>query len=57
MSSYTILGNGRLHEEWAVHYFFAEGEKHIHIWAVTNMFQEDTWIFAAAGPAVVLPLT
>jgi hypothetical protein len=26
---------------------FAEGAKHVHFWAVTIMFQGDTWIFAA----------
>jgi hypothetical protein len=29
--------------------FFAEGAKHL--WAVTNMFQGDTWISAAPDPA------
>jgi hypothetical protein len=33
--------------------FFAEGAKRVHLWAVTNMFQEDTWLFAAPDPAVV----
>jgi hypothetical protein len=37
----------------AVHTFFAEGAKHVHLWAVMNMFQEDTWIFAALDHAVV----
>jgi hypothetical protein len=47
-------GNGRLHEEkGAVHSFFAEGAKHVQLWAVTNMFQEDTWICAAPDPTVV----
>ena len=47
-------GNGRLHEEeGAVHSFFAEGAKHVHLWAITNMFQGGTWIFAAPDPAVV----
>ena len=47
-------GNGRLHEEeGAVHSFFAEGAKHVHLWAVMNMFQGGTWIFAAPDPAVV----
>jgi len=32
---------------------FAEGAKHVHLWAITNMFQGDTWIFAAPDPAVV----
>jgi hypothetical protein len=42
-------GNGRLHEEeGAVHSFLAEGAKHVHLWAVTNIFQEDKRIFAAA---------
>jgi hypothetical protein len=46
--------NGHLHEdEEAVHSFFAEGAKRFHRWAVTNIFQEDTWIFAAPDPAVV----
>jgi hypothetical protein len=31
----------------------AEGAKHVPLWAVTNMFQEDTWIFAAPDPAAV----
>jgi hypothetical protein len=35
-------GNGRLHEEEeeeeALHSFFAECAKHVHVWAVTNMF-------------------
>jgi len=44
-------GNGRRHEEGAVH--SAEGAKHVHLWAITNMFQGDTWIFAAPYPAVV----
>jgi hypothetical protein len=34
-------------------FLFAEGAKHFHLWAVTNMFQEDAWIFAAPDPAVV----
>jgi hypothetical protein len=46
-------GYGRLHEEGAIHCFFAEGAKHIHLWAVTNMFQGGTWIFAAPNLAVV----
>jgi hypothetical protein len=33
---------------------FAEGPKHAHLWAVTNMFQEDTWIFTAPDPAVMV---
>jgi hypothetical protein len=33
--------------------FFAEGANHVNLWAVMNMFQEDTWIFAASYPAVV----
>jgi hypothetical protein len=46
--------SGRLHEEeGAIHSFFAEGIKHIHLWAVTNMFQGGKWIFAAPDPAVV----
>jgi hypothetical protein len=54
MSRYTILGNGRLHEEeGATHSSFAMGAKHVHPWAVTNMFQEDTWIFEARDPAFV----
>jgi hypothetical protein len=38
---------------------FAVGSKHVHLWALTNMFQEDTWIFTATDPAVVAigPLT
>jgi hypothetical protein len=48
-------GNGRLHEDGAVHSFFAEGAKQVHLWAVMNMFQENTWIFAAPDPAVTLP--
>jgi hypothetical protein len=27
--------------------------QHVHLWAVTNIFQEDTWIFATPDPAVV----
>jgi hypothetical protein len=49
-------GNGHLHEEGAVHSFPAEGTKHIHLWAVTNMFQGDMQIFAPSDPAVVLAL-
>jgi hypothetical protein len=45
--------NGHLHKEGAVHSFFAEGAKQIHLWAVMNMFQQDTWIFTAPDPAVV----
>jgi hypothetical protein len=46
-------GNGRLHEEErVVHCLFAEGAKHVHLWAVTNMFQVGTWIFAAPNPTV-----
>jgi hypothetical protein len=46
--------NGRLHgEEGAVHSSFAEGAIHVHLWAVTNMFQEDTWIFTSPDPADV----
>jgi hypothetical protein len=38
-------GNGRLHEEeGVVHSFFAEGAKHVHLWAITNMSQGDTSI-------------
>jgi hypothetical protein len=45
--------HGRLHEEeWALQSFFAEVAKHVHFWAVMNMFQEDTWVFAAPDPAV-----
>jgi hypothetical protein len=45
-------GNSRLHEkEGAVHTFFAENAKHLR--AVANMFQEDTWIFAAPDPTAV----
>jgi hypothetical protein len=37
--------NGHLHEEQgAVHSFFAESTKHVHLWAVMNMFQRDKWI-------------
>jgi hypothetical protein len=46
-------GNSCLHEEGALHYFFAEDAKHIHHWAVMNMFQGDTWIFTAPDSAVV----
>jgi hypothetical protein len=47
-------GNGRLQEEeGAVHSFFAEGAKHVSLWAVTNMFQGSTWIFTAPDPAVL----
>jgi hypothetical protein len=47
-------GYGLLHEEeGTAHSFLAEGAKHVHFWAVTNMFQEDTWYFAAPDPAVV----
>jgi hypothetical protein len=46
-------GNGRLHEEGAVQSFFAVSAKHVHLWFVTNMLQEDKWIFAAPDPAVV----
>jgi hypothetical protein len=46
-------GNGCLHEDEAIHSFFAEGAKHIHLWAATNMFQGNTRIFAAPDPAVV----
>jgi hypothetical protein len=49
----TCTGNGRLHEEeGTVHSFLSKGSKHVHLWAVTNMFQEDTWIFAVPDPAV-----
>jgi hypothetical protein len=37
----------------ALHSFFAEGAKHFHLWAVTNMFQGDTWILAVLDPAIV----
>jgi hypothetical protein len=54
VSRYTILGNGCLHEEEeAEQSFLAEGAKHVHLWAVTNMFQGDTWIISAPDPAVV----
>jgi hypothetical protein len=43
-------GNGHLHEEDS---FCAEGTKYVHLWAVTNMYQVDTWIFVAPDPAVV----
>jgi hypothetical protein len=49
-------GNGRLHEEeeeeGALHSFFAEGAKDVHLWAATDMFKGDAWIFAAPDPAV-----
>jgi hypothetical protein len=46
-------GNGRLHEEEGpINSFCAEGAKYVHLWAVINMLQEDTWIFAAPDPAV-----
>jgi hypothetical protein len=32
---------------------FAEGANHVHLWPVMNMFQGDTWTFAAPDPAVV----
>lgn len=32
---------------------FPEGTTHVHLWAITNMFQQDTWIFAAPNPAGV----
>jgi hypothetical protein len=47
-------GDGRLHEEGAVQSFSAESAKHVHIWAVMNMFQGVTWTFVAPDPAVVL---
>jgi hypothetical protein len=28
-------------------------QKYFHLWAVTNMFQGDIWIFTAPDPAVV----
>jgi hypothetical protein len=47
-------GNGRLHEEaGTVHSSCAMGAKYVHLWAVTNMFQGDKWIFTAPDPAVV----
>jgi hypothetical protein len=50
-----VTGNGRFHEEErAVHSFFAEGAKHVHLWTVTNIFQKVTWIFAAPDLAVVV---
>jgi hypothetical protein len=36
-----------------MHSFFAEDPKHIHLWAVVNMFEGEAWIFAAPDPAVV----
>jgi hypothetical protein len=53
MSRYTILGNGRLNEEGAVHFLFAGGAKRVHLLAVMKMFQEDRKIFAPPDPAVV----
>jgi hypothetical protein len=47
------IGNGLLHEEGTVYSFFVVGTKHVHLWAVTNIFQEDTRIFAASDPVVV----
>jgi hypothetical protein len=32
---------------------FAVGTKHVQLCTVTNIFQEDTWIFAASDLAVV----
>jgi hypothetical protein len=29
--------------------FFAEGTKHVHHWAVTNMLQGDMWIFTCGS--------
>jgi hypothetical protein len=47
--------NGHVHEEGAVYFILAEGTKHVHILALTNMFQGDTWIFDA--PVVGIDLT
>jgi hypothetical protein len=45
--------NGNLHEEeGAVHSVFAEGAEHVDLWTVTNMFQGETYIFAAPDIAV-----
>jgi hypothetical protein len=46
-----------LHEQVAIHFFFAEGAKHVHLWAVTNMFQGDIWISAPDPAVVVINLT
>jgi hypothetical protein len=40
-----------MNKKGPVHSFFAEGAEHVHFSAVTNMFQEETWIFAAPYPA------
>jgi hypothetical protein len=46
-------GNGHLYEEeGAIHSFFAEGTKHIHLLVAADIFQEDTCIFSAPDPAV-----
>jgi hypothetical protein len=37
-------------KECTAHSFFAEGVKHVHLWAVTNIFQGGTWIFAVPDP-------
>jgi hypothetical protein len=45
-------GNDHFHvEEGAVHSLFAKDTRHVHLWAVTNMFKEDMWIFADLDPA------
>jgi hypothetical protein len=36
------------------HTLFAVGAKHVQLCAVMNILQEDTWIFAAPGPAIVV---
>jgi hypothetical protein len=46
-------GNGCLREKKGPDSFFADGAKHVHLWAVTNMFQEATWIFAVPDPTGV----
>jgi hypothetical protein len=33
-------------EEGVIHSFFAEGGKHVNLWAVKNVFKGDMWIFA-----------
>jgi hypothetical protein len=53
LSRYTILEMILLEKKGAIHSFFAEDAKHVHLWAVMNIFQRDTYIFAAPHRAVV----
>jgi hypothetical protein len=52
ISRYTILVMVVSMKKKGPYTLFAEGAKHVHVWADTNVFPKDTWIFAAPDRAV-----